>query len=353
MPLTSPIAHRRSPARRCSSTCDPAGVGLDADRLQADPLDARAPAGGHQQPVAAQLRTAVEAQDILVTFPPRGGGVRPEHQLDPVPAQGLGERLAERRRLAGKHPVGALDEHHLAAETPHDLRKLDARRPATQHQQAARDGLHARRLAGAPHALELAESSDRRHDRIGAGRHDDVLRRVADAVDFDHAGPGQPARAAQQVDAPARQPALLAGVGVVGDHEVAPSQRGLNVDLGASHRRRARPAPPRPGAAATSTECKPSTSTRRRPALAQRRRRAARAQPAPQRNARRARRRRERSRRSHWSSSSLPPSVAGDITAAVGPRAAARYPSATQSAIREAYSSARSSHTKCPVSTHE
>ena len=132
-----------------------------------------------------------------------------EHQLDPVPAQGLAERLAQRRGLAGQHPVGALDEHRLAAQTPHDLRQLDACGPAAQHEQAARDSLHARRLAGTPDALELTQSRERRHDRICAGRHDDVLRGVADALDFDHAGAGQPARAAQQVDAPARQPALL------------------------------------------------------------------------------------------------------------------------------------------------
>ena len=58
-----------------------------------------------------------------------------------------------------------------------------------------------------------------------------MLRGVADALDFDHAGAGQPAPAAQQVDAPARQPALLAGVGIVRHHEVPPGQRGLDVDL--------------------------------------------------------------------------------------------------------------------------
>ena len=55
MPLTSPMAHRRSPARRCSSTGMPRwGSAVDADRLQADPGDARAPAGCHQQPVAPE-----------------------------------------------------------------------------------------------------------------------------------------------------------------------------------------------------------------------------------------------------------------------------------------------------------
>ena len=51
---------------------------------------------------------------------------------------------------------------------------------------------------------------------------------------------------------------------------------------------------------------------------------AARLQPTSQRSARRAPRRRGRSRRSHCSSSSSPPCVAGDVTAAVDPPADAR-----------------------------
>ena len=65
---------------------------------------------------------------------------------------------------------------------------------------------------------------------------DDVLGGVALAVDLDHPGPGQPAAAPQQIDAVVRQPALLAGVGVVGDHEVTPGERGVDVDLGARRR---------------------------------------------------------------------------------------------------------------------
>lgn len=45
---------------------DPVGAGLDADRLKADPLEARASAGAHEQPVAPQVRTTIELQDILV-----------------------------------------------------------------------------------------------------------------------------------------------------------------------------------------------------------------------------------------------------------------------------------------------
>ena len=94
------------------------------------------------------------------------------------------------------------------------------------------------------------------------------------------------------------QPALLPGVGVVGDHEVAPGERRLDVDLGGRRPPRARRGPPRPAAAASSTGCRPSTSTRRRRARAPRRRRAGRPRPARPRSARPATRRRARSRRS-------------------------------------------------------
>ena len=46
-------------------------------------------------------------------------------------------------------------------------------------------------------------------DRTRTGRHDDVLRGVAGALDPHHACPRQPSDAPQQADAPVRQPALL------------------------------------------------------------------------------------------------------------------------------------------------
>src|SRR5204863_4168709 len=42
---------------------------------------------------------------------------------------------------------------------------------------------------------------------------------------------GEPAAAAQQRDPLAGEPALLPGVGVLGDHEVAPGEHGPDVDL--------------------------------------------------------------------------------------------------------------------------
>ena len=65
-------------------------------------------------------------------------------------------------------------------------------------------------LAVRPDAVELAQARDRRHERFGAGRQDDVPGGVPHPVDLDHARPGEPAAAAQQVDAVVLQPALLA-----------------------------------------------------------------------------------------------------------------------------------------------
>src|SRR5436309_217945 len=86
--------------------------------------------------------------------------------------------------------------------------------------------------------LRPRPSPGRSPRRAGAGRsppaarrHDDMLRGVPDAVDLDDADARQPARAAQQRDAPVRQPALLSRVGVARHHEVPPGERGLHVDL--------------------------------------------------------------------------------------------------------------------------
>ena len=58
-----------------------------------------------------------------------------------------------------------------------------------------------RRLAAGPDALELAQTRNRRDDRIGAVREDHVVGGVAHAVDLDDARAGEPAAAAQQIDA--------------------------------------------------------------------------------------------------------------------------------------------------------
>ena len=60
-PVTSPIAHSRSPARSRASTGMPLRAGCDPDRFQAGPYPG-APARGHEQSVTAQLATVVEGR---------------------------------------------------------------------------------------------------------------------------------------------------------------------------------------------------------------------------------------------------------------------------------------------------
>jgi len=57
---------------------DPVGVSLDADRLEAEALDSRAPAGGHEQAVAAQLASVLELEDVVLALAPRRGCVGAE-----------------------------------------------------------------------------------------------------------------------------------------------------------------------------------------------------------------------------------------------------------------------------------
>ena len=203
----------------------------DPGRLQAEPGGARAPAGGHEQVVAAQFAATVQSQHVVFALTPGGGRMYPEIQLDAVAAQDLTERGAQRLGLAGEHVLGRLHQGHVAAQPPHGLRHLGADRAAAEDEQAPRHGLHAGYLAVGPDAIQLTQTGDRRDHRIGAGRQDDVPGGVAHAVDLDHARPGELARPAQQVDALARQPLFLPGVGVVRDHEVTPGQRGGHVDL--------------------------------------------------------------------------------------------------------------------------
>ena len=153
----------RPQARAGAQVCvdrNAAGVGDDADRLEADPVHARASAGGDEQTIAAQLAAVTQLQDV-VPVASRGGHVRAEHELDPVAPEGLAERLAERRGLAWEEVPGTVDEYRLAAETADGLRHLDPDRPASEHEQPARHGLHAGRLTVRPHAVELAQAPDR------------------------------------------------------------------------------------------------------------------------------------------------------------------------------------------------
>ncbi len=190
------------------------------------------PAGRDEQALTPQLAPVVDLEDILLALASRCRRVRGQHELDAFASQHLAECLTQRRRLTGQHVLGHVDDRRLAAEPAHGLRDLDAHRPATEDQQAARERLHRRRIAAGPNAVELAQTRDRRDHRIGAVGKNHVVSGVAHAVDLDDARTREPPGAAQQVDAAIGQPALLPGVRVVGHHEVAPGKRRLDIDLG-------------------------------------------------------------------------------------------------------------------------
>ncbi len=189
--------------------------------------------GRDEQVVPAQFGPVAEREHALLALLPRGGGVNADVDLDPLAAQGLGERLAERRGLTGEHVVGALDERHLAAQPAHDLGELEPRRPAAQHDQPPGDLGHRGRVPRAPEAGQLAQARDGRDGGIGAAGDHDVLGRVARAVNLHNTRAGQAAATADQCDAAIREPFRRAGVGVVGDHEVAPRECRRDVHLGA------------------------------------------------------------------------------------------------------------------------
>src|SRR5207244_671092 len=82
--------------------------------------------------------------------------------------------------------------------------------PTPQDAQPGRKGRDAGHLTVGPDALELSQAGNRRHDRVGTGCEDDVVGGVTHTVDLDHSRSGEPAAAAQQVDAFPGQPANLA-----------------------------------------------------------------------------------------------------------------------------------------------
>ena len=231
MPVTSPIAHSRSPTRMLRIDWDSSGLWGDADGLEPDSLDARTPSGRHEQMITAQLPSILQSQDEVIAVAGRRGRLHPEHELDSVPSQRLTQRLAQGRRLPREHALGPLDERHLPAQTTHDLCELDTGRPASEHDQPSGHGLHPGRLVRAPDAVELSQAGNRGDDRIGAGGQDDMVGGVAHAVDLDHSRPGEATATAQQVDPSVRQPLRSCSVGVVRDHEVAPIKRRLHVDV--------------------------------------------------------------------------------------------------------------------------
>ena len=86
-------------------------------------------------------------------------------QLDAVGGERLGERLAERRGLAGEQALRALDDRDRGAHARERLAELEPDGSAAEHEQPARDLGQPGRLAVGPHAVEPRQAGDRRDDR--------------------------------------------------------------------------------------------------------------------------------------------------------------------------------------------
>src|SRR5262245_3594046 len=126
--------------------------------------------------------------------------------------------------------VCSSDLDYLTTEATNGLRHLHADWPSSEHEQPAGNGLHAGHLTVRPYSIETAQARHRRDDRLRACRQDHVFGRVANAVYVDDAGPGQAAATTEQVDALLGEPTLLAGIGVVRNHVVAPGKNRIDVD---------------------------------------------------------------------------------------------------------------------------
>ena len=206
MPVTSPIAQRPSPSESRASTASPRGSASTPTVSSPMPVDARAPARGDEQPIAAQLRAVGEIEHVVVAVAAGRAGVRPEAQLDAVGGQRLADRLADRARLAREHVFAGSDERDRGAQACDRLRHLDADRPGAEDEQPARDLGEGRGLAARPDSLELAQPGDRRDERIRAGGDHDVLGRVGLAADRNGMRAGETPFPAQHLDAGALAP---------------------------------------------------------------------------------------------------------------------------------------------------
>ena len=234
-----------------ASTAMPARPGSmpDASRARARRRAARRPVATSSLSPRSSLPSA-KLEHVVAAVAARRRRVLAEAELDAVGRERLAERFAERR--AARAAAG--DPRPRPARPPRPCRASACAistptgpPPSTSSRRGTSFRPVASRLVHTPSSSR--EARDRRDDRVGAGGDDDVPRRCSVLV-ADHArrrgrraGPSPRSRSMPVVV----EPRHLAGVGVVGDHEVAPGERRRDVDRaghGLARRRatRARPA---------------------------------------------------------------------------------------------------------------
>ena len=162
-----------------ASTGIPRAAGLDADRLEAEAVDARAAAGRDEQAVAAQPVPSANVEHVVVVRRARASAACwPKCSSMPSARQRLGR--APRRAARGSRASRWSAPSTSATSRAHAARRpgqLDADRAAAEDEQPPRDLLQPGGLAVRPDAVELAQAGDRRDHGVGAGRDHDVARR--------------------------------------------------------------------------------------------------------------------------------------------------------------------------------
>src|SRR5581483_9744065 len=135
LPDACDVADRPQPLARTHLRVDwdAARVRGDADGLEPDSLDARAPSGRHQQMIAAQVPPILESQDEVLPIAGGRDRLHTERELDSVAPQRVTQRLAQGLRLPGEHALATLDKRHCTAQTPHHLGEFDAGRATSEH----------------------------------------------------------------------------------------------------------------------------------------------------------------------------------------------------------------------------
>src|SRR4029450_10526008 len=88
------------------------------------------PPGANQQLVSAKLRAILEGQRVALPAPLRRARLDPESQLDPLRAQGLGQSIAQGRRLVRQRAGLSLGDRHGRAQAREGLAALHTDRPA-------------------------------------------------------------------------------------------------------------------------------------------------------------------------------------------------------------------------------
>ena len=236
MPVTSPIAHRPSATRIRASTGTPRGFGstptvsrpMSVTRgrrpvatSSRSPRTSR-PSSSSSTNSSASRRARVALADSTSSTPSRRSA------SPSASPSGAGSRARTCAPVSTTTASPPRRRTTWAISTPTGPAPRTTRRRGTAFIEVASRLVHTPSSSRRPW--------NRRHHRVRSVGEDDVVGGVPGAVDVHLPAPASRPVPAQQRDAGVGQPLLLPGIGVVGDHEVTPGERRLDVDLGRRQR---------------------------------------------------------------------------------------------------------------------